>query len=209
MTFIPFPKLAPRCEQSAARLMTMMDERGFSLVEVLVSMLVLAVGVIGAVGMQLAALRTTQQSVHQTSALHIASDIASSIHAWNARKSQSDDVVFPEVDYNSLVEPTSATPAVSCFDKHCDAQALAEFKIYEWKKQVGAALPSGRIRVCYDITPWDAASKKLKWECSGDSGGAAPLVVKIGWQIKNPDGSLIRNADGGTPPNVAIPVVPA
>lgn len=195
--------------RTASCLMAEKDMRGYSLVEVLVSLLVLAVGVIGAVAMQIAALRTTQHSVHQASALHIASDIASSIHAWNSRRSQSDDAYFPQVDFNSANESVPPVPAVSCFDTYCDPQAFAEFKIYEWKKRVGAALPNGRVLVCYDSAPWDAAGKKLRWECSGESGGSTTLVVKIGWQIKNPDGSLLRNADGSVSPNVAIPLGPA
>ena len=55
-------------------------EHGFSLIEVLISVFVLAVGVIGAAGMQLTALRTTQQSVFQTKALHLATEMLSLIH---------------------------------------------------------------------------------------------------------------------------------
>src|SRR5690606_15894095 len=56
-------------------------ENGFSLIEVLVAVFVLAVGVIGAAGMQLAALRTTQQSSFQTRALHLAAEMADYMRA--------------------------------------------------------------------------------------------------------------------------------
>lgn len=183
---------------------------GFSLVEVLVSMLVLAVGVIGAVGLQLAALRTTQQSVYQTSALQIASDIADTVHAWRSLTLESRaDAVIPVIDYNSVDGAEPDPPASLCFTDACDAQALIESEIYQWKKRIKSALPSGRVLVCYDSEPWDAGKQVLRWGCSGTSDGNTPLVIKIGWQIKNPDGSLIRNADGSIPPSVVLSVMPA
>lgn len=183
---------------------------GFSLVEVLVSMLVLAVGVIGSVGLQLAALRTTQHSMYQTSALQIASDIADTVHAWRSLTPEARaDAAIPIIDYNSVDGADPDPPASLCFMDSCDAQALIESEIYQWKKRIKSALPSGRVLVCYDSEPWDAGKKVLRWGCSGTSDGNTPLVIKIGWQIKNPDGSLIRNADGSIPPSVALSVTPA
>lgn len=183
---------------------------GFSLVEVLVAMLVLAIGVIGAVGLQLAALRTAQQSMYQTSALQIAADIADTIHAWRSLPETSrDEAPLPVIDYNSADGADPDAPSTLCFTDSCDAQALFEFESYQWKTRIKSALPSGRVLVCYDSEPWDEGKKTLRWSCSGTSGGNTPLVIKIGWQIKNPDGSLVRNADGSIPPSVALSVMPA
>lgn len=182
---------------------------GFSLIEVLISMLVLTVGVIGAVGMQLAALRTTQQSAYQRNALQIASDIADAIRALKSLPNVTGEArTFPPVDYNSANSSEPTAPGTSCFTDPCDAQALIDFEVYEWKKRVRAVLPSGRVLVCYDSSPWDEAKKSWRWGCSGASGGGTPLVVKIGWQIKNPDGSPVLNADGSVPPGVALSLVP-
>ena len=52
---------------------------GFSLVEVLVSLCILSLGVIGAMSLQLSAMRTTQQSGFHNIALLLAADIADQV----------------------------------------------------------------------------------------------------------------------------------
>src|SRR5690606_29049477 len=77
-------------------------ENGFSLIEVLVAVFVLAVGVIGAAGMQLAALRTSQQSSFQTRALHLAAEMADVMRA-NVGQMKRADAANPylHVDYRA------------------------------------------------------------------------------------------------------------
>lgn len=183
---------------------------GFSLIEVLVSMLVLAVGVIGSTGMQLAALRTTQQSTFQTTALQLASDIADTLRVGRLHSAETgEDGPLPQIDYNSADGADPDAPATLCYTSTCNVSALIEFEIYEWKKRVKSALPGGRVLVCYDSQPWDEAQKALRWDCNGGAGKDGPLVIKLGWQIKNPDGSLTRESDGSVPPSVALSIMPA
>jgi type IV pilus assembly protein PilV len=68
-------------------------------------------------------------------------------------------------------------------------------------------LPPARVVVCRDATPWDAGKGAYKWTCDTTSSGAA-LVIKIGWQAKNPDGSLIRDTNRQFPPSLALSVAP-
>jgi type IV pilus assembly protein PilV len=186
-------------------------QRGFSLIEVLVSILVLALGVIGAAGMQLTALRTSQQSAIQTTALELATEMADKMRA-NDRAMKSDDSSNPflGLDYATSVEPD--VPGTLCYGKsaNCDAGQLASFDIYEWKKHLRAALPAARAVICRDAKPWSSAAHGYKWECdaSSTSAGAAPLTIKVGWQEKNPDGSLSRNRDQQFSPAIALVVEP-
>lgn len=175
---------------------------GFSLIEVLVSLLVLAVGVIGAVGMQLAALRTAQQSAFQTFALQLAAEMVDAMRAGGGRL----EPTMWVMDYSSANDGDPAAPAKFCYASSCDAQELAEFQRYEWKKRVKAVLPAGRVQVCREATPWDGAKRSFNWSCDSGAEGGAPLVVKLGWQMKNPDGSLVRDADDLFPPSVLLTV---
>lgn len=182
---------------------------GFSLVEVLVSILLLAVGVIGAAGMQLAAARTTQQSALQTVALQLASEMGDKIRANNLSARKPAENPFLLVDYNSATQGEPVAPDKLCFGSDCGDEDVAAFDIYEWERRIRNELPGGRARICRDVRPWDQGRRSLAWECtSGGTKDAAPLVIKLGWQGKNPDGSLIRDGDAEFPPSVAVTVTP-
>lgn len=181
---------------------------GFSLVEVLVSICVLSIGVIGAVSMQLAALRTTQQSSYQTSALQLASEMADAIRAQQLNGGDAGPSLS-RIDYRAATDADPQPPGSLCFGNACDKQAFADFVVFEWKMRVKAALPEGRLRVCYDAHPWDEVKKELKWDCDESPGSGAPVMIKLGWQLKNPDGSLQTGRDGEAPPSVALAVTPA
>jgi type IV pilus assembly protein PilV len=180
---------------------------GFSLVEVLVSIVILAIGVIGAAGMQLAAARTTQQSGLQTVALQLASEMSDKIRANGLAAGSPDENPFFSVDYNSATQGEPSAPDKLCFAFDCSDRDLAAFDIYEWERRIKNELPGGRARICRDAKPWDQGSRSLTWECTpGSADGVAPLVIKIGWQGKNLDGSLARSSGTEFPPAVAMAV---
>lgn len=181
-------------------------KNGFSLIEVLVAISILALGVIGTAGLQLAALRTARQTAFHAFALQLATEIADTMRADHGRAQHTGGIdPYAGIDYRSA-EGEPARPAKLCYASACDAQELAAFEIYEWKKRIRAVLPGGRIKVCRDASPWDASKKTLTWNCEGAMGDSAPVVVKFGWQSKNPDGSLIRDANGSFLPAVALAV---
>jgi type IV pilus assembly protein PilV len=189
--------------------MNKLNQGGFSLIEVLVAILVLALGVIGVAGMQLTALRASQQSAFQTAAVQLASEMADRIRANDNQMKLDDDAnPFLAVDYKSDVEP-DAPPAL-CYAATCNGEELAKFDIYEWEKRVKATLPGGRALICRDSSPWDTTTGALTWKCSGGAGSSTSLVVKLGWQAKgkNPDGSSIIDSSKPVPPSVAITIEP-
>jgi type IV pilus assembly protein PilV len=183
---------------------------GFTLVEVLISVFVLALGVIGAAGMQLTALRTTQQSAFQTSALQLAAEMADKMRANDHQMKLADNSnPYLKVDYQSAAGSASADAGPSCYGagSSCIAGQLAQFDIDEWLKRIDTTLPAGRVLICRDATPWDSGINAFGWDCDA-SASNAPLVIKIGWQEKRPDGTLVRNADKSFPPGVALTVAP-
>lgn len=189
--------------------MTKLKPAGFSLIEVLISVLVLTLGVIGAAGMQLTALRTSQQSAFQTIALELAAEIADKMRANDSQMKHPDNQ-YALVDFQSAGNVEPAAPATLCYGAgaNCSAEELAQFDIYEWEKRLMASLPGGRAKICRDGSPWDRGAGALSWNCAGYGGAGAPLVVKVGWQAKNPDGSMIADAGKQFPPGVALTVEP-
>jgi type IV pilus assembly protein PilV len=185
---------------------------GFTLAEVLVSVFVLAIGIIGTAGMQLTALRTSQQTAFQTAAIQLASEIADKMRTNVGHFHQADDVnPFLNLDYSSSDDPLPAT-GKACHASSCNAEELANFEIHEWKSRVKAALPGGRIAICRDSHPWDSSTGAFRWRCtaSAEHKNTSALVIKIGWHGKgrNPDGSVVENARTPAPPNMAITVAP-
>lgn len=185
--------------------MTLARNKGFSLIEVLIAIFVLALGVIGAAGLQLAALRTSQQSNFQTVATQLATELSDKMRANDTQMKLGDATnLFLKINYNSATDPAPTSPGL-CYAKtaNCNATELASADIYELLTRVRTALPGGRIIVCRDATPFDSAKKTLTWACKDDAN--AGLTVKIGWKSKNPDGSFNDDA-GVTPPSVALTV---
>lgn len=186
-------------------------EKGFSLIEVLVAVFVLAVGVIGAAGMQLAALRTSQQSSFQTRALHLAAEMAEVMRANIGQMKRADAVnSYLHVDYRPSATAALPAPLVSCYgiDAQCDADELAQFEIAEWLRRLTMALPGARTRICRDAAPWDEGGQRFRWECTAAQGHAiASIVIKIGWQERHADGRLLHE-DGNDAPGIALLVAP-
>lgn len=169
---------------------------GFAMMEVLVAVLVLAVGVLGASAMQLAALRTRYESQLLSNAAQMASAMADRMRANPGQIG----AAYLALDYDAYSEPVPAAPPRQCWAAACDSAALAEADIYDLKRQVAAQLPAGRVRICRDAGMW--GSGRLRWSCAGGPGAA--VVIKIGWRGKNPDGTPARDADGGYAPGVAL-----
>ncbi|RQO33543.1 type IV pilus modification protein PilV [Herminiimonas sp. KBW02] len=173
---------------------------GFSLIEVLISIFVLTVGVIGAASMQLTALQTSRWSAFQTTALHLALEMADHIRS-HSRQIQSGDMSNPylAIDYQIPYHH----PAINCYGRevNCDAGELAQFEIALWLKRVSKELPAARVRVCRDMQPWDAGRRRYTWNCTESSGANSnPLIfIKIGWPEQNA-------ADSDFPPVLVLPV---
>jgi type IV pilus assembly protein PilV len=193
--------------------MNKLNQNGFTLVEVLISVLVLAVGVIGTAAMQLTALRTAQQSAFQTAAIQLAVEMADTMRANDQQmKLTGDSNPFLAVDYQSATDTAAAGSGTTCYSTNCNAEELAAFDIQEWKTRVKALLPGGRVRICRDFNPWDNAAGAYKWECTPApaSAGIAALVIKIGWHGKgsNADGSAVKDGKLPFSPSVALTINP-
>ena len=185
--------------------MIILRNKGFSLIEVLIAILVLALGIIGAAGLQLAAIRTSQQSSFQTMGVQLANELADKMRSNDTQMKLSDSAnPFLQINYKSATDPTPTTSKL-CYTStaNCTASDIANADIYEWLIRVKNSLPGGRVLVCRDAAPYDSAKRALTWTCTPDSN--AGLTVKIGWKSKNPDGTFKDDA-GVIPPSVAITV---
>ncbi len=110
-------------------------ERGFTLIEVLVTVIILAIGLLGLAGLQLSGLRYTHSAYQSSQATILGNDIIDRMRV-NRLQAESGS-------YNIAI---GATPAsVSCIGTgaNCNPATLATADLSEWKQSLAAILPLG------------------------------------------------------------------
>ena len=155
-------------------------ERGFTLVEVLVALFVLAVGIVGAGAVQITAERTRQQASLRSDAAQLANALAARMRV-NPAVAALPDGANPYLSFHyDAADGLPAAPG-SCFGgSSCTPDALAQFDLHAIRQALYSQFPRGRVTVCRDGAPWDAAANTYRWNCDGAL-DALP-VVKLGWQ---------------------------
>lgn len=176
---------------------------GFTLLEVLVAVCVLAIGVLGACATQLAALRTRHQSSLMSDGVQLASALADSMRA-NLGPMRAGDAGNPylQLRYDAAHDGAPAPGPQCAQGAGCSALQLADAELFQLKQSLRAAFPGGRVVVCRDSQVWDAARGALRWDCGGPL--QAPIVIKIGWRGKDTNGRDERDNAGQFAPSVAI-----
>ncbi len=157
-------------------------ERGFTLLEVLVSILVLSIGVMGMVGLQAASMQANRDAKYHSAAVRLATEFGDMMRGNKDIAIVANASTNPYlVDYSGTLPTTTDCLATSsgCTSKLAVAQSevLGWLKRIQGTSSVPGELPTSRVKVCFDATPYDAEGRP-QWACS-DSGGTA--VVKIGW----------------------------
>ncbi|NOZ52563.1 MAG: type IV pilus modification protein PilV [Gammaproteobacteria bacterium] len=181
------------------------QNKGITLIEVLIAVVIISVGLLGMAGIQIQGLRGTQSSNVKGQATIVINDIAERIHAnlggvpdglanLNAR--------YSNVDTDAL---NCNTPITYCSNNAsgqnvaiCTTTEMAAFDIFIWacgdtdNDGLINVLPGGSATInCVDISPADAI----------DCNPGSSLNINIAWDEVSPDGNTLRR-------NLAMVVVP-
>lgn len=142
-------------------------QRGISLIESLVAIVVMALGILGILGVQMRTLSDTQNGVRRAQAVRLIEDLGERLQA------------NPDALNNLTTYTTSPASPTNCATSECSASALAEFDISRWRTNVSNSLPSAQAIV---FIP---------------QGGARQLGVLIGWRESqyNQDGKTLSTSD--------------
>ena len=142
---------------------------GFTMLEVMISIVIIAFGLLGVAGLQAFALKNTQSANFRLTATTLANDII------DRMKSN-----YAGVSSGSYNRPNSGDyeASVNCNGAPCSAALLGDFDRAEWARRVRQALPGGVGIVCLDSTPNDGANAGVP-ACDGN--GDVMYVVKIWW----------------------------
>ncbi len=169
---------------------------GFSIVEVLVAIIILSVGMLGAVGMQATAMQSNKEARNQAAATTFARELAEKMRGNHTVAIKTAAADNPYIFDITLVGTPLATPAVNCFTDGCPTvKDAASWDVADWQGRVQATLPTPRVKVCFDQTPFDSAGKP-QWDCTDDGDIA---VLKMSWTRKNTAGTLEFAGSTGIP----------
>jgi len=124
-------------------------QSGVTLIEALVTLLVLAVGALGIASMQLAGLKYTSGSYARTQAVILADDMANRLKAnRNFALNFNNGLPAGPSPYAVINTFNAPTPAgVNCLGNStqtCTPQQLANYDIVTWRNELARVLPSGR-----------------------------------------------------------------
>lgn len=138
------------------------NQTGFSLVEVMVSLLIFTVGLAGLSLMLLTSVRGTRQAQNETIAATQASSLAELILMNPAALGH---YINPEMEYaEHCIAPTQ-----------CDAAAWAAGNLAHWHMQLEQSLALSSGLVCRDSSPNDGSRDQPACD------GVGPAVVKVFW----------------------------
>ncbi|MDO8940042.1 MAG: type IV pilus modification protein PilV [Methylicorpusculum sp.] len=159
----------------------MQKSGGFTLIEVMIAMVIMAVGLLGLAGLQATGLRNNQSAYNRSQATQLAYDMSDRIRAnsINARN-------FATSVYATVTPPSSAAIKTACnaVAGTCTPADMAENDLFEWNRNLIATLPSGAglIRVSgtvYTITvTWDD-----KREAAGVANNTADTSFQMSFQL--------------------------
>jgi type IV pilus assembly protein PilV len=167
------------------------SQRGVTMLEVLIAILIISVGLLGTAGLQAVSLRASIAANERTTATLLAYDAADRMRANKAG--------FALGAYHNY----TATQNTNCLAAAgCTPQQLAQHDMWEWNNAITLALPSGMGIVCRDSSADDGTSNASLTTAACDGLGNQ-YVVKIWWyedrSSSNPGGTLKRFATAVQP----------
>jgi type IV pilus assembly protein PilV len=135
---------------------------GFSLLEILVSMLIVTFAMLGIAKLQLNAIRDVQSAHYATKAAMLASQMSEQISA-NKDALHSYQLPFKQ----------TPTLSINCEKAACSNNQLANFDLILWQNNIKKALPSGAGEI---ITSTSIANIIVRWDedKSGSTGLNCP-----------------------------------
>ncbi|NJN46951.1 MAG: type IV pilus modification protein PilV [Candidatus Competibacteraceae bacterium] len=152
------------------------EQFGFTLLEVLVALIILAIGLLGLASFQAIGLRSNHSAQLRTQATILSYDIMDRMRAniRGVRNSHYDNATASNGNCDNFGSGTLP---------NCDTQDMAAHDLFAWNTALANALASGTGVVCIDSTPEDGTptSPACDGALNGASTATAQYAVKIFW----------------------------
>lgn len=137
------------------------------MIDALVSIFVLGLGVLGVLGIQIATLKETQNSVRRAQAVRVIEDLS--------ERFKSNPHGFAILNSNSLSLPSSfdelpSTPERDCRQSGCNPVELAKWDLWHWRSNIPSMIQNG---------------KALVFKLQGDGGNVnrRQFAVMVAWPL--------------------------
>lgn len=147
---------------------------GFSMIEVMVSLLVIVIGVLGLAGLQSKTIPYTQDSAQRNTAIMLADDLVDLMRSSNYDSSRNikdfqklPGAGFPAAATLCVPTPSSISNRLGC-----------------WAAQAAKVLPgadtlqNSRFYICWSVTPGDVTSSS----CAGSTSGKE-IEINLAWTV--------------------------
>jgi len=153
--------------------MMMKSHKGFTLVEVLVSLLVFSIGLLGLAALQLQSLKFNQSAYQRSQASLMAYDILD--------RMRSNVLAARNGNYNIGLNDAGITTTCTGISSTCTSAELAEFDKFEWKQALSLTLPQGDGSIQESIPATTPATFVITIEWSDDRANeaATPLFFVL------------------------------
>lgn len=132
-------------------------ESGFSMIEILVTIVIISIALLGSAGLQAYSLKTNQGGQFRNQAAFLVADI---VERMEANKKYAADIASLTVYGDSASMTTSTT---DCSSTNCTAAQLAAYDMTQWQANIASAVPSGTGTV------------------SGVAGNPATYSITVNW----------------------------
>jgi type IV pilus assembly protein PilV len=143
--------------------------RGFTLLEILIAVVVLSVGLLGIAGLQALGQQSNHSAYLRSQATALAYDIIDRMRANKAGVSSG--------DYNAIDTTANTYTDPGCASSTCTSSQMAQFDMYDWQQDLSTQLPTGNGKVV-GAGSGSIFTVTVMWD--DDRNGSASLVCGAG-----------------------------
>lgn len=148
------------------------SHRGFSMIEVLVTLLIISLALLGTAGLQGYAMRLNQGGQFRTQAVFLAADLAERMEA------NKPGVVAGS--YNLGLSNAANVLSTACTDAACTQSPLAAYDLSQWQNAIFATLPQS------------------SWQVANAAGNPTTVTITINWVDRRTDSQYSTVGTGET-----------
>lgn len=154
------------------------SQSGFTLLEVLITLIVMAIGLLGLAGLQVVSLRNNHGAYLRSQAITQSYDIVDRMRA-NADQTAAYSLTNATYTFAAIGTQTAACDTTA----GCTPALMAGHDLFKWNQANRNMLPQAIGIICRDLTMddggYDTATDTVTTGCT--NAAADPLVVKIWW----------------------------
>jgi type IV pilus assembly protein PilV len=154
----------------------MINQKGFTLTEVLIALVVVAIGVIGHAKMQSKAMQMAQQSLFAQTANTALSDLT--------QRMRSNSDLATQFVFSNLDDGDAITATKNCSVDSCSESEFVKSELAEWFNHLQNYLPSPRFSVSVDTTDANVYNLLIIWDAAkkGEGSGTCDMTKADSYQ---------------------------